>query len=417
MIYHDSLNGQEKQKVLHVGVDKLEIAFQGAFSLENLAFLESARNIAEKNQQKHTFEFFGDVIKIHQCGRQGGYAFVIDTGITGEQISIKNNSDSSQWNIFVSFSAAGLLEKGEDKMITDLIEKFTRWGVRILQESVSRVDVAVDIANSDFKLNTEAFTKHSNMQTCTHSEQYKSRSIGRRNTYVCHGSHASKTIQAVMYDKTLLVRDKKDFFWFDYWGVPEEKDNKSFVVWRIEVRAFQRYLKEKINIKTFSQLKEKLPTLVQDILQKIRLDHYEDLTKRQDTRRTHPIWQLAIEATKNKLGKIIPEQLKGKIIACMRQQKIEECEKQLIAHVRNLIALRGIKKVTNRRVQRELFRICASETIEGWRDDIQEKMEEINKKYIFLSKSKLAEYKEQQVAECKPIYIDGLRDLENVVVY
>ena len=412
MVYQIADRGQAPYKLLRIGVDTIEVAFQGALPAENLAFLELMRKEAEKKQDLHTFFFCDDVVKIQSFGARGGYAYVLDTGILGERICIKNSTDAKQWNIHVTFSAHGLLEKGVKKMKKTVIQKLKKMGAVILQESIGRVDVAIDINANDFILKPKAFTKHSHMSSKAHQiEEVNYHNVCRRNTYVCHGSRGSKSIQSVVYDKTLKVRQDKDYFWFDHWGVPEEKINKNFTVWRIEVRAFQRYLKDKIDIRTFADLERKLKTLTQDILHKVRLDHYADLDKRQDRRRTHPLWKFACEGVRRLWGEINPKHLKGRIIACLRSEKIKEAEEQFIGSVKNLLALKEYEynpydKEQNNRMFRDFFEILANCQGEGtWSDLVFAKMEKAKEKYIYLSEKNMREFQEKYISERKPISI------------
>ena len=88
------------------------------------------------------------------------------------------------------------------------------------------------------------------------ADMYEPRIIdqGRKVQLVTLGKQPGQ--QVIVYDKTAQVKAARKHWWFDVWRL--NKSMKDHKVWRIEVRAGKKCLKEKWNISKFDDLEASL---------------------------------------------------------------------------------------------------------------------------------------------------------------
>jgi len=228
----------KQNQVVYKGFDTIDVSFQGVFSIEILELLKQAQDTARANKEPELLNING------LCGHVGQgaikhYQYLFDTGELGLRWFIKNSSNSNDWNIRVSVGSATLAAYGYHKSKSLIFEQMRVMGVKFLCESIARVDHAVDYLLPDFKLCLENFVARSNP---TRSTQFPFPVTVKQRLHVetvMIGKNPGKVV--IVYDKTAEIISSRKAYWYDIWGIDQDKLNK---VWRIELRAHKKYLKE-----------------------------------------------------------------------------------------------------------------------------------------------------------------------------
>ncbi len=166
--------------------------------------------------------------------------------------------------LFADFKVVVVLaEPGGGK--TSLLEHIARQkgvGVRYgpRQVSIGRTGFCVDILAPEFELTPENFVIHSHTNRADHlTPEDHTRSNGKswRFTSVTVGKMPGR--QVTIYDKRLEVTDKRKPIWWELWnanlnseGLPplDPKDRSESQIWRVEVRAGKRIMKDRWGITT-----------------------------------------------------------------------------------------------------------------------------------------------------------------------
>ena len=178
--------GEVPLRTLHTSFDKLDIAYCGALNEEALATLREAKSIAQERQAKVRVRIGGESVLVEHGGQQGGYAFVFDTGPTGERWSVKDNSDVRNWNILVKLHAAILAVSTPQAIREQLVRRIESLGLRMTDHSLNRVDYAIDLQMPrHFELNLDQVIAPSRSQldsTSVEPGAISSRSIS---TWLC----------------------------------------------------------------------------------------------------------------------------------------------------------------------------------------------------------------------------------------
>jgi len=280
---------------LHHGLDGLDITFQGCVGVAFLSLLGRAKEVAQENKQPEHVDFKGLPFSVLGTG-VSGYRYVVDTGPDGEKWFFAKSSKRDGWNIRVSVSSMSLALHGYIAAKERIWERLETFGAWVMDHSVSRVDFACDFEAPEFQIRPECVVAHWRM---TQSEYTETEADGgfhivrqaRRVNSLTIGKMPGR--QIIIYDKRREVIDRRKTHWWGIWKVPKETP-----VWRIEVRAGKRELKDRWNISTLETLEAMLPEIVGSMLADIRL-HEEDQTDSNVTRQAlHPIWEAVTEAAR-----------------------------------------------------------------------------------------------------------------------
>jgi len=287
-------------ELLYQGIDTLDIAFQGALSPDVLDHLKAARDEAEKDDEKQLITVGPGQVEAHILphGMKGGYRYVLDTGPEGAQWRFKTHLRQSEWNGFVSIASGMLVTRTLADIQREIWDTLRRFGFRITGHAVNRVDYAMDFATDYFEPNPDQFVAHSNCkvtpyygQKATDDTQPSSVTRGRRIESVTIGKMPGR--QIIVYDKRRDTIVKRKDWWFEAWGIA--KDDKSREIWRVEIRAGKKELKDKWNLRTTDKLQASLGDLLQRSLQDVR---YVD-TSQSDTNVSrqdlHSLWAAAMK--------------------------------------------------------------------------------------------------------------------------
>ena len=261
--------------LLHAGFDTLEAAFHGRWSDRTLKQLEQAKFVAQERMGPVETEIGQAILHVEPTGGLGGYSFTMDTGPDGFKVWAKRGRGGGlDWSAKVKvrpgcFLRLKTLAAVEAEML-DLMRALG-WQRSLSPEgrfeAISRVDFALDFDAEGFQpdpyaVSTKAATR--GREEIDHTSQR------RRCTYLRVGSVARR--QIAIYNKSHEARAKRNFFWFDVWGL-DRKDDRD--VWRIETRAGKEILKED-GIRTFADMHRRLKALFQDSLVRVRLVELSD---------------------------------------------------------------------------------------------------------------------------------------------
>ncbi|MRG73925.1 hypothetical protein GH722_19375 [Alphaproteobacteria bacterium HT1-32] len=295
-------------KLLYAGFDTFDFAVRGAFPLEVLDQLEAGRDEAEERQDKALIRIGANQIKAHieSFGKKGGYRYLLDTGPLGAKWMIKRNTDANQWNIFVSPRATMLLAYGYRETFDRLHQAFIEMGGQATGHSINRVDFAMDFETSGFELHPEQIVAHSHTKVAPYWGKKEGELDPYQPSSVYRGRVAeSATIgkqpgrQIIIYNKRREAIERQKWFWFEAWS--KDPHDQTLEVWRIEVRAGKKELKDKYRITSIEDFEASIGDVIVNALDGIRyLDDFQGDSN--VTRQTlSPLWQAAQETAASNL--------------------------------------------------------------------------------------------------------------------
>lgn len=314
--------------IVHSGLDGLDVAFQGSIPERMRALLTSARDAARDAMEPQYVEFGGVPGHVLETGAKGGYAFIFDTGPDNEIWFFKDSADPEQWNIRVSVRAVQVAVAGYHATKAALFDRMEAFRAKVLDESISRVDFAVDIVAPDFELRPDNFVCHSRCNVSEHSELDEGGSgfavhyAARKATSVTVGKMPGR--QVIVYDKRREAMRFGKSHWFDIWGL-EKEDCPT--VWRVEVRAGKKHLKD-WRITTFEDLEQRLGDLYADAMQQVRIIEGEagsNITRAA----VHPLWALAAVTVADAMADHASGAEKGRIIEGRRDEYMTMLSQQI----------------------------------------------------------------------------------------
>ena len=280
---------------IYSGFDTLSVAFQGALPIDALKNLETAKQNAIEQRTNSLITLGPGKVKMHvfDHGIKGGYAFILDTGPLGEKWFIKNSDDRKQWNLFASVGSQALAVHGYHKIKENLYSRLDDMGCQVREESVNRADYAIDFKMREFSLNPDQFVVHSHSKVQSHWS-YKSVTPGndkvsgvlrgRRFESVTVGKMPNR--QIIVYDKSKAVIEQRKKFWFEIWQLTP--NDPAHQVWRVEVRAGKKELKDTWNIRTFHDLEAMIGDVFLHATKKIKYLADDENDSNVSRRKLHP---------------------------------------------------------------------------------------------------------------------------------
>lgn len=291
-------------KTLYHGFDGLEVAFQGCVSRGFLDTLQRAKESAQEHEKPETVTYNGLTFEVFATGASG-YSFRLDTGPDGETWFIANSEKPHGWNLRVSVKSMALALYGYSAVRATIFKRLEAFRATVQAHSVGRVDFAVDVEAEGFTINPERVVCHWRSTCSQHREQSRTKAQddeGREIEIVGQGGKVnSLTVgkmpgrQVIIYNKRREVIDRRKVHWWKIW-YPDEDVSKEVTarpVWRVEIRAGKRELKDRWNVSTFDDLETLLPAILTETLEAIRL-HADEQTDTNVTRQAvHELWQIA----------------------------------------------------------------------------------------------------------------------------
>lgn len=353
-------------ELVHAGFDTLDIAIAGALPAEALTILEKASKDAQERQEPVLTTIGPGEVDMHVSGhgKRGGYAFIVDTGPLGAIWMFKKNTDPQQWNIFASPRATMLLAYGYEVTRDKLQSELEAMGARITAHSINRVDFAMDFRSQGFELHQEQFVAHSHTKVSPHwgkqegstdCNQPSAVLRGRRLESVTIGKQPGR--QIIVYDKRREAVEKQKYFWFKAWGI--NRGDPDLEVWRVEVRAGKKELKDKYQIRTFDDFEAGIGDVIVNALQDVRyLDDRQ--TDGNVSRQTlHPLWEKCQEVAAGNLIDYRSGLTPGQVVEIEREVAQERYRQLILGNAAGLGVSLGL---SDNEILADLPGLIAAET-------------------------------------------------------
>lgn len=274
-------------ELLYQGFDGLDVSFKAQISEALCVTLEAAKEEAQRTHQPAAVITSGFAMLVSESGAKGGYAFTASTGIYGATWFFKKPNACDPWGIRVSCNSFNLAINGLGRARAELHRILELLGITVAADgvSLSRIDYALDFLAPNFILNPDQFVMHSNANRADHIEQPDVSINGRsgRVTSVTVGKMPGR--QVIVYDKRAEVIAKHKVGWWEIWNAARERSGVPPVdranpaesrIWRVELRAGKRHLKDGWSIRTWADLDDRLGDLVAGTLDAIRYTQRTD---------------------------------------------------------------------------------------------------------------------------------------------
>lgn len=326
-------------QLIYRGFDKLDIAFKCDISTAFMAALEEKQSEARDTRQPALLAFNGAKMRVGDSGSRGGYAFRADTGAEGGNWVFKRPKRSDPWGIRVSVRALPLMLYGLGGVRDDLYEFLSRVGCspRLGDESIARIDYAMDFLVPEFALEPEHFVMHSHSNRSDHVDKINELNRNGRSgrvTSVTVGKMPGR--QVIVYDKRAEIVASQKMEMFEVWnanlkamGRPPlyAHDEGKFDIWRVEVRAGKDDLKKRWNAASWARVDDIAGDIFLSTLDAIRY-----ATPTGDTNRSrwpnHQLWQAAREILSGDLQEMMCNATPDKIREVIRKQHADMMWKQ-----------------------------------------------------------------------------------------
>ena len=268
-------------ELLYRGFDGLDVSFQARLPRDLCSELESAKAAA---QERHcdVLLVWNDVrLRVSESGARGGYAFRASTGEFGETWFFKRPNTRDPWGARASSSSFQLAMNGLAKTFANLVETLHRLGIRTRdgEESIGRVDYCLDFLAPDFELDPACFVMHSNSSRADHREcvEFGTNGTSGRITSVTVGKMPNR--QVIVYDKTAEIISHNKPAWWVIWDATRERCGQPPLspagpdksrVWRAELRAGKRFLKDRWAITSWADLGSRFGDLIAATVASVR---------------------------------------------------------------------------------------------------------------------------------------------------
>ncbi|MYM55189.1 hypothetical protein [Thalassovita mangrovi] len=293
-------------KIVHRGFDRLELSIGANIPAELFEHLDPIREQAEEARQKLPVTYGGADFDLWPNGAQG-YRFILSSDIWASQWFFKKPNPRDPWGIRIIIGSHFLATQGLGKVRAYIAKTLERLGVRYgpHQVSIGRTDFCVDILAPEFELTPENFVIHSHTNRadyCTPDEHVRSNGKSGRFTSVTIGKTPGR--QVILYDKRREVIEKghEKKIWWDIWnsnleaeGVPplDPQDRSQSQVWRIEIRAGKRVMKDRWNISRWEHFDAMFGDVIAEAFKKTRYCEPDPFDTNRARWPNHEIWDLA----------------------------------------------------------------------------------------------------------------------------
>lgn len=220
----------------------------------------------------------------------------------------------------------------------------TGMGAAFDLESINRVDFSMDFLAPEFELDHRNFVAHRRAKIAPYwsekevdENQPAAVFAGRQCESVTIGKMPGR--QIIIYDKMRAPIDKKQLFWFKAWDI-DPKD-KSKAVWRIELRAGKRHLKDTWRLSTFADIEASIGDVFEKATDEIRYSAANQTDSNVSRHTIHPIWAGAREYSLNALSDQQSGLTKDQMISIEREHKVAEYAAQIHGLVAGLAVVSG----------------------------------------------------------------------------
>ncbi len=240
---------------------------------------------------------------VAETGSRGGYAYRCDTGPDGATWFFKRPNRADGWGVRVSVKSLPLALYGLGGVRARLHGFLNALGIatRAGSESIGRVDYAVDVLAPDFILNGESFVMHSHANRADHFDAPPFVQHGKsgRLTSVTIGKMPGR--QVIVYDKREEVVAKRKVEWWEIWNAGRSRQDRPLLdptdrdasqVWRVELRAGKKLLKENWGITAWPEFDDQIGKVFLKALSAVRYTRPQ-ADRNRSRWPLHPLWQMA----------------------------------------------------------------------------------------------------------------------------
>ena len=339
-------------KPIYYGFDGLEFSVQATIPNHVNETLSKVKDYA-KEHGREVWTPFGDIhLMVRETGAKGGYNFSCREETTGDWF-FKQPNPRDPWGIRFSAMSSALAILGLEGLRLRCIEVLAALGVHAPIEAFrpSRIDFAVDFLAPDFRVDPHNMVIHSRtgIQTIGLDEGYQSNGKSGRNTSVTAGKMPGR--QVIIYDKREEVMVKRKREWATIWGraingpdAPplDLTERITSQIWRVELRAGKRHLKDDWQINSWASLYEMLPRVFDKMM--------TDLSYRRpcpDTNRSrwqeHEIWQTVRELLASDLFTEVPTLSAEEYIEISKTEKLHQLATQILGLSITYAAIEGCR--------------------------------------------------------------------------
>ena len=291
-------------QILHRGFDRLELSIGVNIPPELFEYLNPIREEAEEARETRAISYGGVDFDLLPHGVKG-YRFLLKSGPMDITWFFKKPNARDPWGVRIVVGSLFLATQGLGMARAKIDNTLERLGIRYTKDQVSvgRTDFCVDILAPDFELTPENFVIHSHANRADHltpDDHALSNGKSGRFTSVTVGKTPGR--QVILYDKRREVIDTRKPIWWDIWNHNLERDGflplapedrAQSQVWRVEVRAGKRLMKNRWGITTWDQFDTTFGDVVAEAFDKIRYCAPDPT----DTNRARwpdaPIWDMA----------------------------------------------------------------------------------------------------------------------------
>lgn len=349
-------------KMLYSGFDSLYFAVKGALSPVAQDRLDRQKQQAVEADAHQAFKMSNDgqSFHMHNTGKKGGYAYVVDTGHVGSIIAFKKGLSRKDWNGFVEIKSACLVSFGWEGAISRAFDHMKQLGFHRVAISMNRVDYCMDFLNAQLKLDPSHFVAHSRVKKSCHHESVI-RHLHMEKRSVAQSDHMKSITlgkmpnrQVIVYDKRAEVIQRRKTYWFDVWGI--DRHDPTLTIDRVEIRAGKNELL-KHELRTLEDFRRHIGLVLSRATDAVRYiqSHTEDSNKSRAP--LHPIWLHAQEHVKEALQGHREPFDPELILTHMKESKAREYRNQIIG---NLGGYLGCKGISTKHMEKEIERMLSA---------------------------------------------------------
>lgn len=317
---------------LYSGFDGLDVSFQGIVGAPFRSALARAKKQAQETKRATVVKWGGVVFTVGESGASGK-TYQLDTGHDGEKWFIADTSNYEGWNISVSVKSTALALYGFEFVRDRMFERLEAFDAYVVDHSVGRIDFCVDILAPGFVLNPELVSchPHATVQEFADTEIVRK---GRRVATVTVGKMPGKQVQ--IYDKRREAIARRKVHWWEIWGV-----EKGAEVWRVEVRAGKKALKEIYSVSKLPEVENNLKKILLGIFDGVSLKAPAQ-TDSNVTRQTEDaLWIEARRGIVEGIGSFKPTPIET-IAKVTREQKDKELSALMSGLAASWAAVQGL---------------------------------------------------------------------------
>lgn len=268
-------------EILHQGFDGFDLSLQVQISASLDQALSKAKEDAQKFRRQSFLDWEGVPMLVHENGATGGYSYMVRTAVPAAMWFFKKPNRRDPWGVRISCDSVQLASCGLIRTHEQLVSTARDLGLVSGEflSSVGRLDYAVDLLAPSLRICPDNFVMHSNFGRTDFVESTNLRVGGKsgRVSSVTIGKMPGR--QLIVYDKRAEIIAKNKLWWSAIWNerrcsnghsALKLEDPETSRVWRVELRAGKRHLKDDWNIRTWTDVLEKIGDLFATMLQSIR---------------------------------------------------------------------------------------------------------------------------------------------------